>query len=109
MRGLPATSPPPLPLPVQSPHLEAQLYHHHHQHSQQSQQQEVKQQHLQPHQLLLQHQPQSVHQQAFAPSIAVSSGPVGQETFACDQCKKIFSKHSSLARHKYEHTGESNV
>ncbi|XP_021362484.1 zinc finger E-box-binding homeobox 2-like isoform X2 [Mizuhopecten yessoensis] len=25
--------------------------------------------------------------------------------YACDQCKKMFSKQSSLARHKYEHSG----
>ena len=26
--------------------------------------------------------------------------------YACDQCDKQFSKQSSLARHKYEHSGE---
>ena len=26
--------------------------------------------------------------------------------YACDQCDKIFSKQSSLARHKYEHSGK---
>ncbi|XP_045207441.2 zinc finger E-box-binding homeobox 1-like isoform X2 [Mercenaria mercenaria] len=26
-------------------------------------------------------------------------------TYACDQCNKVFSKQSSLARHKYEHSG----
>lgn len=25
--------------------------------------------------------------------------------FFCDQCDKVFAKHSSLARHKYEHSG----
>ena len=25
--------------------------------------------------------------------------------YACDQCNKLFSKQSSLARHKYEHSG----
>lgn len=27
------------------------------------------------------------------------------DIYACDLCEKIFSKHSSLARHKYEHSG----
>ncbi|XP_017774132.1 PREDICTED: zinc finger E-box-binding homeobox protein zag-1-like [Nicrophorus vespilloides] len=26
--------------------------------------------------------------------------------FTCDQCEKAFSKQSSLARHKYEHSGQ---
>lgn len=26
--------------------------------------------------------------------------------FSCDQCDKVFGKQSSLARHKYEHSGE---
>ncbi|KAK0164523.1 hypothetical protein PV328_003142 [Microctonus aethiopoides] len=26
--------------------------------------------------------------------------------YVCDQCDKTFSKHSSLARHKYEHSGQ---
>lgn len=26
--------------------------------------------------------------------------------YACDQCDKMFSKQSSLARHKYEHSGK---
>ncbi|XP_066299731.1 zinc finger E-box-binding homeobox 2-like isoform X1 [Branchiostoma lanceolatum] len=28
--------------------------------------------------------------------------------YACDLCDKVFQKHSSLLRHKYEHTGETN-
>lgn len=27
--------------------------------------------------------------------------------YGCDQCKKMFSKQSSLARHKYEHSGKT--
>ncbi|CAF0709288.1 unnamed protein product [Brachionus calyciflorus] len=29
----------------------------------------------------------------------------GMDMYACDQCDKMFSKQSSLARHKYEHSG----
>jgi len=29
--------------------------------------------------------------------------------YGCDQCKKMFSKQSSLARHKYEHSGKDNI
>ena len=29
------------------------------------------------------------------------------EMYACDMCDKRFSKQSSLARHKYEHSGTS--
>lgn len=36
---------------------------------------------------------------------AVDGEPEGQ--FICDQCDKAFSKQSSLARHKYEHSGMS--
>ncbi|KAL3314774.1 hypothetical protein Ciccas_006604 [Cichlidogyrus casuarinus] len=28
------------------------------------------------------------------------------DLYTCDQCSKVFSKHSSLSRHKYEHTGQ---
>lgn len=31
-----------------------------------------------------------------------------QGLYFCDQCDKTFSKHSSLARHKYEHSGKYN-
>ena len=30
---------------------------------------------------------------------------VAEGLYACDQCDKMFSKQSSLARHKYEHSG----
>ena len=30
---------------------------------------------------------------------------VEEGMYACDQCDKLFSKQSSLARHKYEHSG----
>ena len=29
--------------------------------------------------------------------------------YFCNQCDKSFSKHSSLARHKYEHSGNINI
>lgn len=31
------------------------------------------------------------------------------EKYVCGHCDKIFSKHSSLARHKYEHSGKPNL
>ncbi|XP_013771812.1 zinc finger E-box-binding homeobox 2-like isoform X2 [Limulus polyphemus] len=30
----------------------------------------------------------------------------GETLYGCDQCTKVFSKQSSLARHKYEHSGQ---
>ncbi|XP_034945180.1 zinc finger E-box-binding homeobox protein zag-1 isoform X2 [Chelonus insularis] len=41
----------------------------------------------------------------------VSDAPPSTETeqegvYVCNQCDKTFSKHSSLARHKYEHSGQ---
>ena len=32
-------------------------------------------------------------------------GVEGEGLYGCDQCDKRFSKQSSLARHKYEHSG----
>jgi len=29
-----------------------------------------------------------------------------QGLYFCDRCEKTFSKHSSLTRHKYEHSGK---
>ncbi len=29
--------------------------------------------------------------------------------YACDQCDKLFRKQSSLARHKYEHSGRFKI
>jgi hypothetical protein len=36
-----------------------------------------------------------------------SSSP--DETYTCDICEKTFNKPSSLARHKYEHSGTENI
>lgn len=38
-------------------------------------------------------------------SEAPSAGEIEQGVYFCDRCDKTFSKHSSLARHKYEHSG----
>ncbi|XP_076673135.1 Zn finger homeodomain 1 [Andrena cerasifolii] len=39
-------------------------------------------------------------------SEAPSAGEIEQGVYFCDRCDKTFSKHSSLARHKYEHSGQ---
>lgn len=39
-------------------------------------------------------------------SISSSSEEGGQ--FPCDKCEKVFNKQSSLARHRYEHSGKSS-
>ncbi|KAF8563812.1 hypothetical protein P879_08981 [Paragonimus westermani] len=37
--------------------------------------------------------------------IAASDSTSGEQTqLSCDQCQKVFTKHSSLSRHRYEHT-----
>ncbi|XP_035714525.1 zinc finger protein 1 isoform X3 [Folsomia candida] len=36
----------------------------------------------------------------------IGSMPDEHGQFACDQCEKSFNKQSSLARHKYEHSGQ---
>ncbi|XP_066994900.2 zinc finger protein 1 [Anabrus simplex] len=41
---------------------------------------------------------------ALPPLPGLDGEPEGQ--FICDQCDKAFSKQSSLARHKYEHSGQ---
>ena len=33
----------------------------------------------------------------------------GEGMYACDQCDKMFNKQSSLARHKYEHSGKRSL
>lgn len=30
------------------------------------------------------------------------------QLYSCEQCEKSFSKQSSLARHRYEHSGDLN-
>ncbi|KAF5405374.1 hypothetical protein PHET_01084 [Paragonimus heterotremus] len=39
--------------------------------------------------------------------IGASDSTSGEQTqLSCDQCQKVFTKHSSLSRHRYEHTGQ---
>lgn len=38
-------------------------------------------------------------------SYVKQSVPEGEGQFVCDECDKAFNKQSSLARHKYEHSG----
>ena len=40
-----------------------------------------------------------------SPPPDINSQTDGTGLFTCDQCDKTFSKQSSLARHKYEHSG----
>lgn len=35
--------------------------------------------------------------------------PEGEHQHVCDECDKTFNKQSSLARHKYEHSGKLNI
>lgn len=50
--------------------------------------------------------PQFVLKSLGSPVLGNQDGePEGQ--FTCDQCDKAFSKQSSLARHKYEHSGKT--
>jgi len=37
--------------------------------------------------------------------VGVSALRRTHDLYACDQCDKMFGKQSSLARHKYEHSG----
>lgn len=60
---------------------------------------------------LLQSQSQTPTTKKESDSVAQAevsaSGENEQEgLYFCDQCDKTFSKHSSLARHKYEHSGK---
>ena len=38
-----------------------------------------------------------------------TGGGCGDALYACDQCDKTFGKQSSLARHKYEHSGTDDT
>lgn len=41
-----------------------------------------------------------------AANLAGKEQPDAEGQYVCDQCDKAFSKHSSLQRHKYEHSGQ---
>lgn len=51
-------------------------------------------------------QHQSLSQASSHKRSYVKQDPEGEGQFICDQCDKAFNKASSLARHKYEHSGE---
>lgn len=57
-------------------------------------------------------QQQQQHQQQQPPptkrSYVKQQVPEGDGQFICDECDKAFNKQSSLARHKYEHSGKFN-
>jgi uncharacterized Zn-finger protein len=40
--------------------------------------------------------------------LKLTQGVEEEGQYGCDQCDKSFSKQSSLARHKYEHSGKQN-
>ena len=51
-----------------------------------------------------------INEESFLPSIIKKNLKPNQEgsvenCYACERCDKTFSKPSSLARHKYEHSG----
>lgn len=49
----------------------------------------------------------SASKQSSVSTASTSNGQVEEHgQFACDQCEKSFNKQSSLARHKYEHSGK---
>lgn len=54
-------------------------------------------------------QHQSISQASPHKRSYVKQDPEGEGQFICDQCDKAFNKASSLARHKYEHSGECAV
>lgn len=51
-----------------------------------------------------QHQP--INQPSSHKRSYVKQDPEAEGQFICDQCDKAFNKQSSLARHKYEHSGK---
>ncbi|XP_012268465.2 zinc finger E-box-binding homeobox protein zag-1 isoform X2 [Athalia rosae] len=51
--------------------------------------------------------PTKIENEGAMQAEAPATGENEQEgLYFCDQCDKTFSKHSSLARHKYEHSGQ---
>ena len=46
------------------------------------------------------------HESCETRDVPAGMGIEQEGLYFCDQCDKTFSKHSSLARHKYEHSGK---